>query len=52
MINFDLEELKALYIALKKDEDNLSQSGEKALIKIETYLFQRLTIEEVENLSC
>ncbi len=47
---FSEKELIGLYILLKGGEDALDFTMSKLLSRIENYLYQKLTIEELENI--
>ncbi|MDR2900775.1 MAG: hypothetical protein LBV20_04590 [Treponema sp.] len=48
---FTLDELKIFFSSLKSHEDDLSPDAETALVKIERFLYEHLTIREIESLS-
>ncbi len=47
---FSEKELIGLYILLKGGEDTLDFTMSKLLSRVESYLYQKLTIEELENI--
>jgi hypothetical protein len=50
-IFLDLEECKVLFRSLKINEKNLSGSERGLLRKVERFLYTRLSIQEIEELS-
>jgi hypothetical protein len=48
----DIEECKTLFGRLKKNEDGLSYEERKILLRLERFLYSKLSIREVEELFC
>ncbi|AEF80854.1 hypothetical protein [Leadbettera azotonutricia] len=46
----DMDDCKALFLAFKKDEANLSDAKRDILRRIEKLLYARLTVQELEDL--
>jgi hypothetical protein len=49
-VTLTIEELKALFIRLTKAETDLSVTEQGLLIRIEKFLYKRLSIQEAETL--
>lgn len=47
---FSDKELMGLYMALKKREDGLDYTMCRLLGRLESFLYEKLTIEELENI--
>ncbi len=50
-VSLNHDEVVALYSYLKKREVELDKNVLKVLIKLEDYLYNKLTIKEIEELS-
>ncbi|MCR4940640.1 MAG: hypothetical protein K5930_11130 [Treponemataceae bacterium] len=47
--DFSEEEVKALYLLLRKNEETMSNSLEDMKLRLENFIYDSMTIDEVEN---